>query len=76
MDQHLFREKKEEFSRYFKDLWLDSKPLMKLFQTENRGYIYDTGTNRIFACSDLEFVLLNNLISMDIGEALDKTESL
>ncbi len=64
-----------EFHRYFMDLWGDSKPLMKLFRTETRGYLYDTGTNRIFSCSDIEFDLLHNLMTMDIGEALDKTRS-
>lgn len=74
MDQNLFPEKKEEFRRYFKDLWLDSKPLMKLFRTESRGYLYDTGTNRILACTDPEFELLNNLVTMDIGEGIKKTQ--
>ncbi len=63
------------FHRYFRDLWPDSKPLIKLFKTASRGYLYDTGTNRILACSDLEFSLLHNLMTMDIGEALDKTQS-
>lgn len=64
-----------DFYGYFKDLWPTSKPLMKLFRTESRGYLYDTGTNRIFACRELEYDLLSNLMSMDIGEALDKIRS-
>ena len=65
-----------EFHRYFTNLWSDSKPLAKLFRTEKRGYLYDTGTNRIYACRDLEFNLLHNLMTRDVGNALDKMRSL
>lgn len=64
-----------EFDHYFRNLWLDSKPLVKLFRTEAAGYIYDTGTNRILFCSDLEFNLLNNLFKYDIEEALNITSA-
>lgn len=74
MKENLLREKKEEFRCYFQNLWQGSKPLMKLFRTGSRGYLYDTGTNKIFACNDLEFTLLNNLMTMEANKALDKTK--
>ena len=57
----------------FRDIWPDSKPLFKLFRTEARGYLYDTGTNKILACNDLEYDLLNNLARFEVQEALDRT---
>ena len=74
MKENLFREKIEEFSCYFHNLWSYSKPLFKLFRTATNRYLYDTGTNKIFACSELEFTLLHNLMTMDVGDALNKTE--
>lgn len=67
---------KEEYCNYFSHLWADSKPILKMFRTESRGYVYDTGTNRIFSCSDLEFALLNNLMKMDVVDALELAASL
>jgi uncharacterized protein len=64
-----------ESYQYFSNLWTESKPLAILFQTESKGYIYDTGTNRILACSDHEYSLLQNLMAMDIREGLRKTQA-
>jgi uncharacterized protein len=71
----LVSQKKADFSRFLRGLWSDGKPLMKLFRTDSRGYVYDTGTNRIFACGEVEFNLLNNLMSLEIEEALEMTAS-
>lgn len=61
-----------EFAHFLTDLWSDGKPLAMLFRTENRGYIYDTGTNRILACDDLEFSILRDIMTMGIEEGLHK----
>lgn len=74
-DQAWFGEKRKEFCRYFRDLWSEGKPLAKLFQTENNGYLYDTGTNKVFACHELEFYLLNALIKMEIDDAIGQAAS-
>lgn len=62
-----------EFSLYddfFHTMWGEQKPLAKLFRTDQRGYIYDTGTNKILGCAPLVYELLQNLFSMDITEAM------
>jgi hypothetical protein len=46
-----------EIQKYFHNLWPDGKPLFKLFRTEQTGYLYDTGTNKIFGCRNLELNL-------------------
>ena len=61
----------EEFSAYFKVLWTSGKPLAKLFRTNEKGYLYDTGTNALLSCDDLEFNLLNNLFKYDVDKALN-----
>ncbi len=73
--QGQFFYKKQEICKYFRDLWPDGKPLVKLLRTGSTGYLYDTGTNKVFGCKDLEFNLLNNLLNMEIDEAIDKTAS-
>ncbi|MEW6455604.1 MAG: radical SAM protein [Acidobacteriota bacterium] len=64
-----------ELHFYFKKLWKESKPIAKLFRTDSHGYLYDTGTNKILKCDDIEYSLLTKLISMDIEEAINKTLS-
>jgi uncharacterized protein len=62
-----------EFSQYgdfFRKIWGDKKPLAKLFRTDKRGYIYDTGTNKILGCDHFVYELLQNLFSMGTLDAL------
>jgi uncharacterized protein len=67
--------RKNEFHDFIEILWSSGKPLLKPFRTDKQGYVYDTGTNRIFACTDAEYDLIKNLLAMEIGEALLKTEA-
>ncbi|MCJ7484748.1 MAG: radical SAM protein [Candidatus Aminicenantes bacterium] len=62
----------EEQTCFFSDLWAKRKPLCLLFRTESRGYVYDTGTNRLLACSDTEFALLNDFMHMGIPAAITR----
>lgn len=68
-------EKINEFTGYFQRLWPHSKPLAKLFRTGAGNYLYDTGTNTLYACDDIEFCLLNNLFRYEIEEALRTTSA-
>jgi len=60
-----------DFKVYFRGLWKESKPLVRLFRTSSRGYLYDTGTNKILECDDIEFDLLSRLLTMSIDRAID-----
>lgn len=59
-----------EFRR-LTESWNGRKPIFKLFKTDKNYYLYDTGTNRIFLCSQLEYEFLNNLIKLPVQDALD-----
>jgi len=59
-----------DYHEYFDNLWPVSKPLAKLLKTDGHGYLYDTGTNKIFQCDGIEFEILNNLLNMDFDVAL------
>jgi len=54
---------------FFGNLWRDFKPIVKLFRTRAKGYLYDTGTNKIVACSESEYDFIYRLLSMDLSEA-------
>lgn len=43
-------------------LWKLERPVFKIFNNGANKYLYDTGTNKIFKCTDIEFELLNSLI--------------
>jgi len=76
MNRDRLMNRKENFYNYFKSIWGDSKPLAKLFRTATRGYLYDTGTNKIFACNDLEFTIIERLLKYELEQALDFNMSL
>ena len=61
---------------YFKQLFDKSTPLCKLFRTSKKGYLYDIGTNKILACDDIEYTLLEKLIQMKVDQAIDSAFSL
>lgn len=61
-----------KYSDYFCKLWSETKPLFKLFRTENNGYLYDTGTNKIFVCNNIEFDILRYFGQFEVKEAIDK----
>jgi uncharacterized protein len=65
----------EYYINYFDELFTPSKPLAKMFRTEEDGYLYDNGTNNIFRCDEDIFLLLNNMYSMPVQEAFRKTIS-
>ena len=60
------------FSNYFKNLWKGEKPIVKLFRTQYGGYLYDPGTNKIMGCREVEYKLIEKLISKDIDDALNE----
>jgi len=62
----------DSFKNYLLNIWGNEKPLCKLFSTEKNNYLYDTGTNKIVKCENLEFELLNDLMIMDVNDAVDK----
>lgn len=39
--------------------WKGEMPLFKLFDNGSNTYLYDTGTNKIFKCTDVEYSLLS-----------------
>ncbi|MCP5101998.1 MAG: radical SAM protein [bacterium] len=65
----------QRFSSIFKKLWQGDKPIVKLFRTEYGGYLYDPGTNKILGCGDVEYKLVENLISKDIDQAVEEVLS-
>ena len=60
-----------ELKRILVKTWGEGKPLVKLFRTKSSGYLYDSGTNRIFSCKQPEYDLLSNLVALPFAEALD-----
>lgn len=62
-----------EILEYYRCLWPNERPIFKLFRTERTGYIYDTGTNKVFGCGNIEFEFFRNVQDLDIGEALERT---
>ena len=65
----------DSFKNYLLNIWGNEKPLCKLFSTEKNNYLYDTGTNKIVKCENPEFELLNDLMIMDINDAVNKFSS-
>jgi len=65
----------DSFKNYLLNIWGNEKPLCKLFSTDKNNYLYDTGTNKIVKCENPEFELLNDLMIMDINDAVDKFSS-
>ncbi|MCU0288185.1 MAG: hypothetical protein MUF15_17540, partial [Acidobacteria bacterium] len=61
---------KDTIQNNLKQIWTGTKPLAKLFRTNSRGYLYDTGTNKILGCDDLVFELLQYLFSMDFENSI------
>ena len=62
----------DEFSKYFNKLWRVSKPIVKMFHNDSIGYLYDTGTNKILRCNEVEFNLLDKLMLFNIEQATNK----
>jgi hypothetical protein len=60
----------KKFQTFFNRLWNGSKPLARLFRTDQSGYLYDTGTNKIIRCDEPIFQLLENLLSMEEETAI------
>lgn len=50
---------------FFKDFCKDRIMVGKLFTTKANHYLYDTGTNKILSCSELEFKVLNYIINKE-----------
>lgn len=66
----------EALSKYFNELWRDEKPIAKLFRTEAIGYLYDTGTNKIVSCDELEYSLVDGFLKKGVVESLMKSISI
>jgi uncharacterized protein len=60
----------EAYSNYFKKVWGKSKPLAKIFRTDTRGYLYDTGTNKIIGCDESICDLIEKLLSEELYNAV------
>lgn len=56
---------------YLKKIFDGPKSLARLFRTNKNGYLYDTGTNKILACDDAEYILLEKLMSINVDQAID-----
>ncbi len=57
---------------YFQKIWEDGKPLAILFRTDSRGYLYDTGSNKILGCNDIVFNLLDKFLSSEIENSISE----
>lgn len=51
--------------------WNDGRPIIKMLRTKSNQYLYDTGTNRIYLCSPIEYQLIENLANKSLRDALD-----
>lgn len=49
----------------FASRWKSGQPIYKLFTNGIKKYLYDTGTNKIFICNDIEYTLLSILQNYD-----------
>lgn len=54
-----------------KKIFNESPPLAKLFRTDSRGYIYDTGTNKLLSCNEIVYNLLLKLFSSNVNQAIE-----
>ena len=61
----------QKSSNYFQVIWGKVKPIFKLFKTDKTIYLYDTGTNKIMKCNELEGKLLEKFMGTDINHAID-----
>jgi len=61
----------KNLTRYFQDTWGTQRPIFKLFRTSNTGYLYDTGTNKVFGCHEPEFDFLRRVLSQGTGQAIE-----
>lgn len=65
------------YKEFLFQLWGKGKPLCALFSTSNKSYLYDSGTNKIFKCENIEYDLLDCLLtSTDFQCGFDKFISL
>jgi uncharacterized protein len=62
--------REEKLLSFFRDIWGDRKPLANLYRTDSSAYLYDTGTNKLFACSELEATAINSLMTLDLNLAI------
>jgi uncharacterized protein len=51
-------------------IWTEERPLIRQFVVGNSQYLYDVGTNRLFACNNAEYEIINNLANGALNEAL------
>lgn len=58
------------YTAVLSEIWNEQKPLAKLFHTAGSGHIYDSGTNKIFACNTLVFELLQSLYAVGVESAV------
>lgn len=59
-----------KFDEYFKAVWKNKNPLACLFRSDSSGYVLDTGTNKIMACSESVFHLLRAFLSYPVSLAI------
>lgn len=55
---------------YFQQIWTGQRPLARMFKTDGRGYLYDTGTNKIIGCDEYTYALLDRLLSGNIDNSI------
>lgn len=60
----------DSFKHYLNNIWQGSKPLANFFRSTSTGYLYDTGTNKILACRDKVFELLQLLLERHVDDAV------
>ncbi len=58
------------YESFFREIWKGKRPLGKLFRTPSRGYLYDTGTNKIIGCHYLVFSLLEHFFTKTVEKAI------
>lgn len=66
----------QEYYRFFKENTNQPKVLAKLFKTDSKCYIYDTGTSKVLECTELEYSILEKIITGRVDTIIElKNES-
>lgn len=58
----------ERIVDFFERVWQDGPPLARLLHTGHRGYLYDTGTSKLFGCHEREFALLSAFFRQGVAD--------
>ncbi|GKX68540.1 radical SAM protein [Inconstantimicrobium mannanitabidum] len=67
-------DKLSDYIDYFKIICNEFNPLGKLFKTSSSYYIYDTGTNKVMDCNEIEYYILDSIMKNNVDTLVELKE--